>query len=93
MRRVRACEPTKQKFRSRQRLRKSGRSSPIAPGQKIKVFAKISPGRAFPVTVTTFEPMREEFSGPLLPLFGSQIPDLTANFAEFAGALKAAAES
>ena len=28
----------------------------IAPGQKIKAFSKLSPGRAFPVTVTEFEP-------------------------------------
>jgi len=28
----------------------------IAPGERIKVHAKISPGRAFPVKVSTFEP-------------------------------------
>lgn len=28
----------------------------IAPGQKIKAFSKLSPGRAFPVKVTEFEP-------------------------------------
>jgi len=28
----------------------------IAPGEKIKVFSKVSPGRAFPVTVTEFTP-------------------------------------
>lgn len=28
----------------------------IAPGQRVSVHAKISPGRAFPVTVTAFEP-------------------------------------
>lgn len=27
----------------------------IAPGERIKVFTKLSPGRAFPATVTTFE--------------------------------------
>jgi hypothetical protein len=28
----------------------------IAPGEKIKVFSKVNPGRAFPVTVTEFSP-------------------------------------
>ena len=28
----------------------------IAPGQKVTVYAKASPGRAFPLTVTEFEP-------------------------------------
>jgi hypothetical protein len=28
----------------------------IAPGERIKVFSKVSPGRAFPVTVTEFTP-------------------------------------
>lgn len=28
----------------------------IAPGEKIKVFSKLSPDRAFPVTVSEFEP-------------------------------------
>ena len=28
----------------------------IAPGQTIKVYSKVSPGRAFPVTVDKFEP-------------------------------------
>jgi hypothetical protein len=28
----------------------------IAPGEKVKVFTKAVPGRAFPVTVTEFEP-------------------------------------
>lgn len=98
----------------------------IAPGAKIKVFSTVSPGRAFPVTVTTFEPerkmvwgsgmplglfkgertftltpkgdgvtefhMQEVFSGPLLPIFGRSIPDLTASFEQFADGLKARAE-
>ena len=74
----------------------------LAPGAKLKVFSKVSPGRAFPVKVAELEPgarmtwrggmplglfkgvrtyrlepagagetrfaMREQFSGPLLPL-------------------------
>ena len=30
----------------------------IAPGETIKVFSKVNPGRAFPVKVTGFEPER-----------------------------------
>ena len=30
----------------------------IKPGQKITVYSKVAPGRAFPVTVTQFEPPR-----------------------------------
>jgi hypothetical protein len=36
-------------------LRVEGR---IAPGEKIKVVSEANPGRAFPVTVTAFEPGR-----------------------------------
>lgn len=99
----------------------------IAPGEKITAYTKISPGRAFPVTVTAFEPsrkmiwasgmplglfkgertftlapqsqgsttftLREEFSGPLLPLIGRSIPNMTATFEQFAAGLKSRAES
>lgn len=98
----------------------------IAPGEKITAYTKLSPDRAFPVTVTEFKPnqamtwtggmplglfkgvrtfkltpgddgsikfdLREEFSGPLLPLIGRSIPDMTATFADFAAGLKARAE-
>jgi len=98
----------------------------ISSGAKIKVFSAVSPDRAFPVTVTTFEPgtkmvwgsrmplglfkgertftltprgegttefhMQEVFSGPLLPLIGRSIPDLTPSFEQFADGLKARAE-
>ena len=98
----------------------------IAPGEKITAYTKLSPGRAFPVTVTTFEPgrkmvwasgmplglfkgertftlspqsqgatnftLREEFSGPLLPLIGRSIPDMTSTFEQFAAGLKSRAE-
>ena len=99
----------------------------IAPGEKITAYTKLSPGRAFPVTVTAFEPsrkmiwasgmplglfkgertftlapqsqgtttftLREEFSGPLLPLIGRSIPNMTATFEQFAAGLKSRAES
>lgn len=98
----------------------------IAPGNKITAYTKLSPGRAFPVTVSTFEPtqkmvwsggmplglfkgertfllekqgpgqtqvtVREQFSGPLLPLIGRTLPDLNAAFEEFLRGLKERAE-
>jgi len=36
--------------------------------------------------------LREEFSGPLLPLFGRTIPDLTQTFEDFVAGLKSQAE-
>jgi hypothetical protein len=98
----------------------------IAPGETIKVFSTISPGRAFPATVTEFSPgkkmvwsggmplglfkgvrtftlspqgsgvtrftMREEFTGPLLPLIWRSMPDLGPSFERFASGLKKQAE-
>jgi hypothetical protein len=37
--------------------------------------------------------LREDYSGPLLPLFGGSIPDLTKTFEDFAAGLKARAEA
>ncbi len=97
----------------------------IGPGQTIKVFSKVSPGRAFPVKVTEFTPgkrmtwsggmplglfkgvrtftlseqgtkttfvMREEYSGPLLPMIWRSMPDLGPSFEQFAKGLRARAE-
>jgi hypothetical protein len=98
----------------------------IAPGETIKVFSRVSPGRAFPATVTEFSPgrkmvwsggmplglfkgvrtftlspqgegatrftMREEYTGPLLPLFWRSMPDLGPSFAQFSAGLKQRAE-
>ncbi len=36
--------------------------------------------------------IREEFSGPLLPLIGRSIPDMTQDFENFTAGLKAYAE-
>ena len=36
---------------------------------------------------------REVFSGPLLPVFGRSIPDLTESFENFAAGLKAKSEA
>jgi len=99
----------------------------ISPGKTIKVYAKVSPGRAFPVKVTELCPdskmvwsggmpfglfkgvriftlstqvngtitfkMREEFSGPMLSMIWSSMPDLGPSFEQFARGLKARAES
>ena len=101
-------------------------SGRIAPGEKITVVSKASPGRAFPVEVTEFSPgqrmvwsggmplglfkgvrtftlvgdgggatrftMREEYTGPLLPLIWPSIPDLGPSFQQFATGLKSRAE-
>lgn len=97
----------------------------IAPGNTIKVFSKASPGRAFPVKVSQWEPpgrmlwsggmplglfkgartftlepegeatrfrMREEFSGPMLPLIWKSMPDLGPSFEQWAAGLKQRAE-
>src|ERR1700694_1757368 len=99
----------------------------IAPGETIKVFVKVNPGRAFPVKVTEFVPgqrmvwsggmplglfkgvrtytlspqgtgvtkftMREEYTGPLLPMIWRSIPDLGPSFQQFASGLKQRAET
>jgi hypothetical protein len=98
----------------------------IAPGERIKVYAKVNPKRGFPVTVTEFTPgermtwtgglplglfkgvrtftlapeadgatqfsMREEYTGPLLPLIWRSMPDLGPSFDQFAKGLKRRAE-
>jgi hypothetical protein len=40
----------------------------IEPGQTIKVFVKVNPGRSFPVKVTTFEPGRRMVWSGGMPL-------------------------
>jgi len=42
---------------------------------------------------TTAFSLREVFSGPLLPVFGRSLPDLTSAFEQFAAGLKRRAES
>ena len=98
----------------------------IGKGETIKVFSKVSPGRAFPVKVSELVPsqrmiwsggmplglfkgvrtftltdqgagttrfdMREEFSGPMLPLIWKSMPDLGPSFQQFANGLKVRAE-
>jgi hypothetical protein len=98
----------------------------IAPGETIKLYVKVNPGRAFPVKVTEFKPgesmvfsggmplglfkgvrtytltpqgngttrfkMREEYSGPMLPMIWRSMPDLGPSFNQFANGLKQQAE-
>jgi hypothetical protein len=99
----------------------------IAPGEKIKVYVKVNPVRAFPVKVADFEPgrmmrwtggmplglfrgertykltpqgdgttrftMREEYTGPLLPLIWKSISNLAPSFEQFANGLKQRVEA
>jgi hypothetical protein len=98
----------------------------VAPGETIKVYVKVNPGRAFPIKVTEFIPgqrmvwsggmplglfkgvrtytlspqgngttkfaMREEYTGPMLPMIWRSIPDLGPSFTQFANGLKQQAE-
>lgn len=103
-------------------LRVEGR---VAPGSKIKVVSEANPKRAFPVTVSEFQPpgrmtwsggmplglfkgvrtftlrpsgddtaftMREEYTGPMLPMIWKSMPDLQPSFDKFARGLKQRAE-
>jgi hypothetical protein len=57
----------------------------IAPGEKIKVVSGANPGTRFV--------MREECTGPLLPMIWRSMPDLGPSFEQFARGLKARAEA
>ena len=99
----------------------------IAPGETIRVYVKVNPGRAFPVKVIEFVPgqrmvwsggmplglfkgvrtytltpqgngttkflMREEYTGPKLPMIWRSIPDHGPSFTQFANGLKQRAEA
>ena len=56
----------------------------IAPGETIKVVSGANPGRTFN--------LREEYTGPLLPMMWRSMPDLGPSFAQFANGLKKRAE-
>jgi hypothetical protein len=84
-----------------------GRAFPVkvtefAPGQKMTWTGGMPLGLFKGERTFTLAPqrnglveftVREVFSGPLLPLFGRSIPDLTASFEQFAAGLKSRAES
>jgi hypothetical protein len=102
-----------------------GLTGTIAPGERLSVVSSANPGRAFPVTVTEFEPerrmvwsggmplglfrgvrtftlspeglltrldVREEYSGPMLPLIWRSMPDLQPSFDQFTRGIKARLE-
>jgi hypothetical protein len=94
----------------------------IAEGAKVKLTSSASPGRAFPLKVTAFDPghgmafsggmplglfrgertytltpasesgtefrMREDYTGPMVPLIWKSMPDLQPSFDQFAAGLK-----
>jgi hypothetical protein len=98
----------------------------IAPGETITVHSEANPGRAFPVKVVEFTPVRsmrwsggmplglfkgertftlapqpdgttqvkvrEEYTGPLLPMMWRSMPDLQPSFDKFTSGLKRRAE-
>ena len=64
-------------------------------GNRIKVVSEVNPKRAYLVKVSERAPeraMREEFSGPLLPLIWRSMPDMNPSFRQFAQGLKQRAE-
>lgn len=84
-----------------------GRAFPVkvtefVPGRKMTWFGGMPLGLFKGERTFTLEPrgdgaveftVREVFSGPLLPLIGRSIPDLTTSFEQFAAGLKNQAES
>jgi hypothetical protein len=75
--------------------------SDVVPGQRMRWVGGMPLGLFKGVRSFTLEPrgdgaveftVREEFSGPLLPLIGRTIPDMSGPFKDFAAGLKARAE-
>jgi hypothetical protein len=62
-------------------------------GMPLRLFTGVRTFRLTPDgAITRFE-MREEFTGPMLPLIWRTMPDLGPSFAQFAAGLKARAEA
>jgi hypothetical protein len=61
---------------------------PLGLFKGVRTFTLSPDGKGF----TRFK-MREEFSGPMLPLIWGSMPDLGPSFKQFAGGLKVCAES
>lgn len=62
-------------------------------GMPLGLFRGVREFNLSPTQTGTAVHMREEFSGPMLPLIWSSIPDLNPAFAKFAAGLKALAEA
>jgi hypothetical protein len=73
-------------FRPGQEMRWSG-------GMPLGLFKGVRTFRLAPNGATTRFEMREEFTGPMLPLIWRTMPDLGPSFTQFAAGLKARAEA
>lgn len=73
-------------FRPAELMRWSG-------GMPLGLFRGVRTFRLTPKGDTTRFEMREEFTGPMLPLIWRTMPDLGPSFARFAAGLKARAEA
>ena len=62
-------------------------------GMPLGLFKGVRTFRLTPNGGTTRFEMREEFTGPMLPLIWRTMPDLGPSFAQFAAGLKARAEA
>jgi hypothetical protein len=62
-------------------------------GMPLRLFKGVRTFRLTPNGGTTRFEMREEFTGPMLPLIWRSMPDLGPSFAQFAAGLKARAEA
>lgn len=82
----RAFPVTVTELRPRERMVWSG-GMPLGIFKGVRTFTLTTEGEATRFT------MREEFSGPLLPLIWKSMPDLGPSFRQFADGLKAQAEA
>jgi hypothetical protein len=78
-------------FQPARLMRWSG-GMPFGLFKGVRTFRLTPNGTSDGVETTRFE-MREEFTGPMLPLIWRSMPDLGPSFAQFAAGLKARAES
>jgi hypothetical protein len=70
-----------------------GRSMTWSGGMPLGLFKGVRTFRLAPENGATRFTMREEYTGPLLPLIWKSMPDLGPSFEEFARGLKEKAES
>jgi hypothetical protein len=70
-----------------------GRSMTWSGGMPLGLFKGVRTFRLTPEDGATRFTMREEYTGPLLPLIWRSMPDLQPSFDQFARGLKAKAES
>lgn len=70
-----------------------GRSMTWAGGMPLGLFKGVRTFELSPADGATTFAMREEYTGPLLPLIWKSMPDLGSSFEQFARGLKEKAES